>query len=187
MCRYKKIIPQLTQFYLQNKNATAPERLSDIQVDDGTADDIEAVMTKYDRKSNTRTWKGIPYIIVKVFMVVFAAYSILKTLLGTCLRETRLIRFLALILIIGYLNFPARTVAVACAMVGIVAGCITSIGLESKLITTIVSISSEHAAIALVLTIRCCIVLGMGCFDNSQLLYHGCYLCTVPDQSGNRH
>jgi TRAP transporter 4TM/12TM fusion protein len=54
------------------------------------------------------------------------------------------------------------TVAVACAMAGIVAGCITSTGLASKLISTIVAVSGGHAMIALVLTMICCIVLGMG-------------------------
>jgi TRAP transporter 4TM/12TM fusion protein len=54
------------------------------------------------------------------------------------------------------------TVAVACAMAGIVAGCITSTGLASKLITAIVSVSKGHAMVALVLTMLCCIVLGMG-------------------------
>jgi len=54
------------------------------------------------------------------------------------------------------------TVAVACAMAGLVAGCITSTGLASKLITAIVAISGGRAIIALVLTMLCCIVLGMG-------------------------
>ncbi|MCF2675853.1 TRAP transporter permease [Pseudoflavonifractor phocaeensis] len=54
------------------------------------------------------------------------------------------------------------TVAVACAMAGIVAGCITSTGLASKLITAIVKISGGQAIIALFLTMLCCIVLGMG-------------------------
>ena len=54
------------------------------------------------------------------------------------------------------------TVAVACAMAGIVAGCITSTGLASKLISTIVTVSGGHAIIALALTMLCCIVLGMG-------------------------
>lgn len=90
------------------KKDAAPERISDIQVDVGTAADVEAVMKKYDRESNTRIWDGIPYYIVKAFMVIFAAYSILETLFGKGLREARLTRFLAFILIIGYLNFPAR-------------------------------------------------------------------------------
>lgn len=54
------------------------------------------------------------------------------------------------------------TVAVACSMAGIVAGCITSTGLASKLITAIVSVSGGHAIIALMLTMVCCIILGMG-------------------------
>ena len=54
------------------------------------------------------------------------------------------------------------TVAVACAMAGMVAGCITVTGLASKLITAIVSVSGGHMMIALVLTMLCCIVLGMG-------------------------
>ena len=54
------------------------------------------------------------------------------------------------------------TVAVACAMAGLVAGCITSTGLASRLITMVVSISGGHTFIALVLTMVCCIILGMG-------------------------
>ena len=54
------------------------------------------------------------------------------------------------------------SVAVACAMAGIVAGCITSTGLASQLITLIVNISGGNKLIALFLTMLCCIVLGMG-------------------------
>ncbi|MBQ9347727.1 MAG: TRAP transporter fused permease subunit, partial [Oscillibacter sp.] len=54
------------------------------------------------------------------------------------------------------------TVAVACAMAGVVAGCITSTGLASRLINAIVTVANGHAMIALFLTMLCCIVLGMG-------------------------
>ena len=60
------------------------------------------------------------------------------------------------------------TVAVACSMAGIVAGCITVTGLASKLVSAVVNISrmipNEALAmfIALFLTMLCCIVLGMG-------------------------
>ena len=54
------------------------------------------------------------------------------------------------------------TVAVACAMAGLVAGSVTSTGLASKLITAVVTISRGHILIALLLTMLCCIVLGMG-------------------------
>ena len=54
------------------------------------------------------------------------------------------------------------TVAVACAMAGLVAGSITSTGLASKLITAVVTISQGRVFVALLLTMLCCIVLGMG-------------------------
>ncbi|MGX8717887.1 MAG: TRAP transporter permease, partial [Desulfovibrio sp.] len=54
------------------------------------------------------------------------------------------------------------TVAVACAMAGLVAGCITSTGLASKLVTMVINLSGGYTIIALVLTMICCIVLGMG-------------------------
>ena len=60
------------------------------------------------------------------------------------------------------------TVAVACSMAGIVAGCITVTGLASKLINAVVNISrmipnpALAMFIALFLTMLCCIVLGMG-------------------------
>ncbi|MBQ9686146.1 MAG: TRAP transporter permease [Oscillospiraceae bacterium] len=54
------------------------------------------------------------------------------------------------------------TVAVACAMAGLVAGSITSTGLASKLITAVVTVSGGRIMIALLLTMLCCIVLGMG-------------------------
>ncbi|HPS75783.1 MAG TPA: TRAP transporter permease [Oscillospiraceae bacterium] len=60
------------------------------------------------------------------------------------------------------------TVAVACAMAGMIAGCITVTGLASKLIGAIVAVSKSipnpdmALFIALFLTMLCCIVLGMG-------------------------
>ena len=74
----------------------------------GTAADVEAVMKKYDRESNVRIWEGIPKILVSVLMIAFSVYSIYVTLFGKGLREVRLSIFLAMILIIGYLNFPAK-------------------------------------------------------------------------------
>ena len=56
----------------------------------------------------------------------------------------------------------AITVAVACAMAGMIAGCITVTGLASILINAIVSLAGNATIIGLVLTMICCIVLGMG-------------------------
>ena len=56
----------------------------------------------------------------------------------------------------------AITVAVACGMAGIIAGCITVTGLASILINAIVQLAGNATIIGLVLTMLCCIVLGMG-------------------------
>ena len=56
----------------------------------------------------------------------------------------------------------AITVAVACAMAGMIAGCITVSGLASILINAIVQLAGNATIVGLVLTMVCCIVLGMG-------------------------
>lgn len=91
-----------------------------------------------------------------------AAVAILVTIfVGLFNKEDRI----TLTKILDSLEAGAKgtiTVAVACAMAGIVAGCITSTGLASKLISLIVSVSGGRAIVALVLTMVCCIILGMG-------------------------
>ena len=56
----------------------------------------------------------------------------------------------------------AITVAVACAMAGMIAGCITVTGLASILINAIVSVAGNATIVGLLLTMICCIILGMG-------------------------
>ena len=54
------------------------------------------------------------------------------------------------------------TVAVACAVAGIISGCINVTGLGMTLIGTVVRLSGGIPMIGLILTMLCCIVLGMG-------------------------
>ena len=54
------------------------------------------------------------------------------------------------------------TVAAACAVAGIIGGCITITGLASQIITAIITLSHGSVFIALFFTMLCCIVLGMG-------------------------
>ena len=74
----------------------------------GTAADVEEVMKKYDRESNVRVWEGWQKLAIRWLIVAFSLYSIYFTLFGKGLREIGLTRFLAMILVIGYLNFPAQ-------------------------------------------------------------------------------
>jgi TRAP transporter 4TM/12TM fusion protein len=54
------------------------------------------------------------------------------------------------------------SIAVACGIAGIIAGVVTMTGLGQVFISAIVGVSHGHLMIALVLTMLCCIVLGMG-------------------------
>ena len=56
----------------------------------------------------------------------------------------------------------ALSVASACAIAGVISGCITMTGLASQIITAIITVSHGVKFIALFLTMICCIILGMG-------------------------
>ncbi len=72
------------------------------------ATDLDAVMRKYDRESATRYWEGVPKKIIRILMALFSLYCIGMTLFSVELPETKLARFLAFIIIIGFLTYPAK-------------------------------------------------------------------------------
>ena len=72
------------------------------------AADLDEVMRKYDRESNTRIWEGTPKLAIKGLMAVFSLYCIYMTLFSTALQETCLSLFLAFITFVGYLTYPAK-------------------------------------------------------------------------------
>ena len=45
--------------------------------------DLDEVMRKYDRESNTRIWTGWRKLVIKIFMAAFAAYCGSFYLVGT--------------------------------------------------------------------------------------------------------
>ena len=70
--------------------------------------DVDAVMKKYDRESNTRIWEGVPKILVTCILAAFSVFCIYVTLYATWLDEIRLTSFMAFIIFIGYLVFPSK-------------------------------------------------------------------------------
>ncbi len=70
--------------------------------------DLDAVMKKYDRESNVRIWEGTPKLMVTIVLAAFALFCIYVTLFTSWLEEIRLTSFVAFIIFIGYLVFPAR-------------------------------------------------------------------------------
>lgn len=70
--------------------------------------DVDEVMRKYDRESNTRIWEGTPKIVISIMLAAFSVYCIFMTLFSTALPETRLSLFLAFVTIVGYMMYPIR-------------------------------------------------------------------------------
>ena len=70
--------------------------------------DLESVMKKYDRESNTRIWEGTPKILVSCVLAAFSLFCIYVTLFTSWLEEYRLTSFMAWIVLLGYLVFPAK-------------------------------------------------------------------------------
>ena len=96
---------------LFKKHKTEPVPPEDTGAHDtsvGTAADVEAVMKKYDRESNTRVWEGLPKLVIRWLMVVFSAYCIIDTVFLSTRQEVRLPMFVGLILLFGFLTFPAK-------------------------------------------------------------------------------
>ena len=69
---------------------------------------VDDVMRKYDRESNTRIWTGVPKVVVSVLMAAFSIYCICMTLFSTALAETKLSLFLGFIILIGFMIYPAN-------------------------------------------------------------------------------
>ena len=98
----------------ENKfNREQEEKFSqfDNVVDDETNEikaDIDTLMRKYDRESNTRIWVGKPKVAISIILAMFSIWCIYVTLFATFLEEIRLTSFMALIILMGFLIYPAR-------------------------------------------------------------------------------
>ena len=91
------------------KNPKVVEPIVEMEdADVGTAADVEAVMRKYDRESNTRIWTGKPKIVVSCILAAFSVFCIYVTLFANVLEQVRLTSFMGLIIIMGYLTYPAK-------------------------------------------------------------------------------
>ncbi len=82
------------------KKKTVPASDGPVSLDD--------VMKKFDRESNTRVWEGAPKWIVRSILALFSVFCIYVTLFATWLDEVRLTSFMAFIVFIGFLVFPAK-------------------------------------------------------------------------------
>lgn len=79
-----------------------------VRTDQEIHEDLDAVMKKYDRESNVRLWEGTPGLVVKIITIGFSIFCIYVTLFATFLDEIRLSSFVGLIIMLGFLHYPAK-------------------------------------------------------------------------------
>lgn len=93
----------------KNINNTSASGLNDNSSSKASSSaEIDSVMRKYDRESNTRVWTGVPKIVVTVVLALFSLWCIYVTLFATFLEEIRLTSFMALIVLMGFLIYPHK-------------------------------------------------------------------------------
>ncbi|MBO5020632.1 MAG: TRAP transporter fused permease subunit [Clostridia bacterium] len=70
--------------------------------------DLDAVMKKFDRESNTRIWEGTPKIVVNCILAIFSLFCVYVTFFATWPQEIILSSFIGSIVLAGYLLYPIR-------------------------------------------------------------------------------
>ena len=82
-----------------------PETVNEEQ---NVAANVDEIMRKYDRESNTRIWEGWPKTVVGIILALFSLFCIYVTLFANFLEQVRLSSFLGLVIVMGYLTYPAK-------------------------------------------------------------------------------
>ncbi len=72
------------------------------------SEELENIMKKYDRESNTRLWEGTPKLIVYGILALFSLFVIYVTLFATWQDLLRYPSFVGCVLVCGYLIFPIK-------------------------------------------------------------------------------
>ena len=79
---------------------------ADVEV--GTAADVEEIMKKYDRESNTRIWEGTPAVIVRWITAIFSMFIIFMNTFVAWDERFRRPLFLGLVMLLVFLYYPAK-------------------------------------------------------------------------------
>ena len=76
--------------------------------EEAMASRVDEIMKKYDRESNVRVWEGIPKWIVSVVLASFSLFCLYIALFSKMGEHVKLPLFMAYIMFIGFLVFPAK-------------------------------------------------------------------------------
>ena len=86
------------------------EKLNNVAVDNdvGTMEDVDAIMKKYDRESNTRVWEGTPRKILRVLTALFGIFLIVMNMWIKMDERARRPLFLGLVIILVFIYYPIK-------------------------------------------------------------------------------
>ncbi len=74
----------------------------------GTAADVDEIMKKYDRESNTRPWQGVPATVIKAALALFSLFMIYMNLFTVWDERIRRPLFLGLVVLFVFVLFPVK-------------------------------------------------------------------------------
>ena len=83
---------------------TNPEKQDQIL----TGEETDALIARFDRESNIRRFTGIPDILIKGLLLLFAAYVFWVTLIANLPEQVRRSAFLGILVFTGYMLYPVR-------------------------------------------------------------------------------
>ena len=76
--------------------------------DVGTQADVDAIMKKYDRESNTRPWEGKPAKVIQLLLAAFSLFMIYMNLFAVWDERIRRPLFLGIVVLFVFLLFPIK-------------------------------------------------------------------------------
>ena len=76
--------------------------------DVGTQADVDAIMKKYDRESNTRPWEGKPAKVIQLLLAAFSLFMICMNLFAVWDERIRRPLFLGIVVLFVFLLFPIK-------------------------------------------------------------------------------
>ena len=77
-------------------------------VETGTAEDVEAIMKKYDRESNTRIWEGAPKQVIRYLLAAFSLLMLYMNLFANWDERVRRALFVGVVIILSFLIYPMK-------------------------------------------------------------------------------
>ena len=77
-------------------------------VDVGTAADVDEMMKKFDRESNTRHWTGTPKKIIRYLLSAFTVFMVYMNMFAVWDERIRRCLFMGFIFILVFLMYPAK-------------------------------------------------------------------------------